>query len=124
MAIASEITAAWWSPKLNTLDEIVSDNDDLNQCINIILRTPKGSRPHKPEFGSDLWTYIDQPVTIATPQIVREVYEAVTRWEPRVSIDRVIVLPAVTELWHLQVKIYWNLVDDLVQFQGLAEVNL
>ena len=31
------------------------------QNIRVILTTPKGSDVHRPEFGSELYRFIDQP---------------------------------------------------------------
>ena len=65
--------------------------DDLRQAIAIILRTPRGSDPLRPEFGSNLHLYIDYPINRARPHLVRETVEAIRRWEPRLSVVRVAV---------------------------------
>ncbi len=36
------------------------------QNIRVILTTPKGSDVHRPEFGSELYRFIDQPLTALT----------------------------------------------------------
>lgn len=73
-----------WQPELGT-DGIVDGMDDIDQCIRTILQTPKGSDPHRPEFGSKIHLYIDWPQTRVTPYLVRETVAAIRRWEPRVG---------------------------------------
>lgn len=82
-----------WQPALGG-DGTVSGLDDLRQAIAIILKTPRGSDPLRPEFGSDLRRYIDYPVNRGRPHLVRETVAAIRRWEPRVSVVRVGVKPA------------------------------
>lgn len=71
----------------------VIENNQLNsilQNIKIILMTVKGSDIHRPEFGSDLYLFLDQPLTaIARGKIMAEIVEAVERWEPRVKIKNI-----------------------------------
>src|ERR1700733_1365464 len=89
----ADITSADWSLELDAPGEpgsgignVVQGVNDVNQCIQIILTTPKGSDPLRPTFGADVWRYIDVPINTATPAIVREVTEAITLWEPRVTL--------------------------------------
>lgn len=85
----TSIAATHWQPKLGTTAEVVEDLRDIDQSLRIILTTPKGSDPHRPEFGSDLHLYIDWPTNRVTPHLVRESIEAIRRWEPRVSVVQV-----------------------------------
>ena len=71
-------TSVFWQPALQAPGEIVRGLDDIRQAIQIILRTPRGSDPHRPEFGSNLHLYIDWPVDRAIPHVVRESVEAQT----------------------------------------------
>jgi len=62
----------------------------INQNISLILTTPKGSDPHRPLFGSDLWQFLDQPLTVLTKgRIKAEIIDAISTWEPRVEIEEV-----------------------------------
>ena len=71
------------------LGEVVTGVADINQCIYIILTTPKGSDPHRPTFGSELHLYLDYPIDSARPHFVREVVDALAIWEPRIKVMRV-----------------------------------
>ena len=48
--------------------------------------TPRGSDILRPTFGCDLFTYIDRPINTSIPAIVRDVTEALTLWEPRITL--------------------------------------
>lgn len=62
---------------------------DIAQCLATIVSTPLGSVPHRPDFGSRVYQYLDWPLPRAVPHVVREVFEAVERHEPRVRLVRV-----------------------------------
>src|SRR5580658_5770068 len=110
----ADITSADWSLKLNAMGQVVQGIDDIDQCIGIILTTPKGSDPLRPTFGADLWQYIDFPIAAAIPAIVLEVSEAIMIWEPRVKLLAVTASIAPKDNSanvnaHLQVSITWQL---------------
>ncbi len=83
----------WASLQLGTFGALVEDLDDVRQCVTIILRTPKGTVPHRPEFGCDAWRWLDAPLPVARPRIVAAVVEAIETHEPRVAVERVQVQP-------------------------------
>ncbi|WP_259674603.1 GPW/gp25 family protein [Pseudomonas fluorescens] len=107
----TSITAAHWQPALGTSGEVVEGLRDIDQAIRIILSTPKGSDPHRPEFGSDLHLYLDWPSNRVTPHLVREAVDAIRLWEPRVSVAQV------------QVQIYAAQIIVQVQWRVAGEVS-
>lgn len=80
-----------WQISINDPNVILADRDDIAQSVFIILSTMKGSDPLRPTFGSDIYTFLDMPINTATPMIVYEVYDAIERWENRISIKSVTV---------------------------------
>lgn len=108
----SDITAADWSPAIGSPGEIVTDLADIEQCMDTIITTRKGSVPHQPLLGCDAWLWIDRPQTIAVPNICREVIDALELWEPRIVVDSVSVLydaagvPTVSVTWQPRSKNY------------------
>jgi phage baseplate assembly protein W len=66
--------------------EVVQGDDDINQCLAVILMTLPGSVPHEPEFGCGLWEYIDRPVTEVQALLSGAAVRAIRRWEPRVEV--------------------------------------
>src|SRR5271170_3448764 len=89
----ADISSADWSLKLGAIGEVVQGIADVDQCIAIILTTPKGSDVLRPTFGTDLWKYIDAPISQAGPAVVREVTQSITQWEPRVKVLSVTTTP-------------------------------
>ncbi|HSR57119.1 MAG TPA: GPW/gp25 family protein, partial [Candidatus Binataceae bacterium] len=109
----ADIAAADWSLKLGAVGEVVEGIRDVEQCLAIILTTPKGADVLRPTFGADLWRYIDNPISAAIPAIVREVSAAIAMWEPRVKLLGVRVSPVndgtAQSGAHLNLAITWQL---------------
>jgi len=116
----ADITSADWSMALDTpgtpgsgIGNVVQGVADVNQCIQIILTTSKGSDPLRPTFGANVWRYIDSPIDAAIPAIVREVTEAILRWEPRVTLVAINVTPVpagdAQAGAHLNIRVTWRL---------------
>lgn len=118
MTNLNETTYVDWQLKLNTIGGVAEGAEDINQCIGIILLTKKGSVPHRPTFGSDIYKYIDYPINEATPNIVREATDAITMWETRIKINSIEVE---IEESTLTVKVEWTLKDS--NANGVAEVS-
>ena len=89
MTTLKEITYVDWQYKLNDIGSVAEGVDDINQCIAIILATRKGTVPHRPTFGSNIYKYIDFPVNEAIPNIIRESIDAIKQWETRIKLTSV-----------------------------------
>jgi phage baseplate assembly protein W len=62
--------------KIGEFGGILKGIEDINQEIMIILTTPLGSIPHRPEYGSRIFEYLDKPEDMARPLIIAESYRA------------------------------------------------
>ena len=120
MTDVREIDALNWQPRLDADGEVVTDLADIGQAIAIILTTPKGSDPHRPGFASDLWRYLDMPVTQARPHVIRESVAAIEEWEPRARIRGVEVEPGNARM---RVRVRWVPADGL-DAEQTTEVEL
>ena len=120
MTKLNEITYIDWQYKLNGIGSVAEGIEDINQCIAIILSTQKGSDPHRPTFGSDILKYVDYPVNIAKPNIIRETIDAINLWEIRVNVDSVSV--EINEA-QINIKVQWSLKEDS-STTSTSEVNL
>ncbi|EIF7496351.1 GPW/gp25 family protein [Salmonella enterica] len=70
----------------------ITDTDHLRQSVRDILLTPQGSRLARREYGSLLSTLIDRPQNPALRlQIMSAVYVALSRWEPRLTLDSITI---------------------------------
>src|ERR1700736_248683 len=109
----ADITSADWSLELGIIGSVVQGIADVEQCLAIIVTTPRGSDPLRPTFGADIWRYIDNPISVAIASIVREVSAAIAMWEPRVTVQAVRVSPADDKGSqsgaHLNVSVTWHL---------------
>ncbi|MGG1638236.1 GPW/gp25 family protein [Paenibacillus sp. NRS-1760] len=74
------------------MDEITSINfapspsEELIQNVRTILSTLQGSVPIERDFGIDS-SIIDEPIQIAKARLTSLIYEAITKYEPRVNIE-------------------------------------
>lgn len=75
----------------NTTGKELSGLDHLRQSIRDILSTPLGTRVMLRDYGSRLFQLVDAPLNRGT---IVEIYvatiEALAKWEPRISISRVV----------------------------------
>jgi phage baseplate assembly protein W len=85
----SEIKATNWSLSLATYGEVVQGLTEISQAIHVIVTTQRGSDPLRPSFGSDIYLYIDRPVTEAIPRMIKAAVDAIRIWETRVKVTRV-----------------------------------
>ncbi|OBJ40581.1 baseplate protein [Mycolicibacterium mucogenicum] len=63
---------------------------DIEQAIEIILRTSPGERPMRPEFGCRIQDHLFSPTNGATAAaIAGDVRAALDQWEPRIDVEDV-----------------------------------
>lgn len=75
--------------KENEVKDIVSDNDyaAIKNSINNLLLTIPGQKILNPAFGINLFQYLFRPCdTITANQIAKEIFNGITRFEPRVNV--------------------------------------
>lgn len=69
---------------------LVHQEQDVEEAIQMILRTRKGERPMRPQFGSELHLLAFMPNDAATQGMAcRYVREALSWWEPRIELVNV-----------------------------------
>jgi phage baseplate assembly protein W len=84
--LVADIKSTNWQISTAGFGLIAQGLADIRQCIDLILRTAKGSDNLRPEFGSDIFRYVDYPVNQAVPNIKRCIIEALGIWEKRITI--------------------------------------
>lgn len=78
------------SVKAQEIIDIAPKNDvnEILQNVRTILATTKGTIPLDREFGID-GSVIDMPTMQAQAYLTNEIFQAIRRYEPRVSIDNI-----------------------------------
>lgn len=67
---------------------------DIEQAMKIILLTPKGQRPRRPEFGCAIHDLVFAPNNSTTLGLAEYyVREALQMWEPRIAVEEVRAAP-------------------------------
>lgn len=115
----NEIKSADWSFKVSDFGEVVEGYDDINQSINTILKTPKGTDVFRPFFGAEITKYSDQPINQAGPEMVREILEALQIWETRIEVTSV---NYTVDISAINFEIRWILVEN--RQAGVANVAI
>jgi phage baseplate assembly protein W len=86
--------------------------EDVRQAIGIILGTSPGERVMRPDFGAGLNALVFEPMTFTTLELIRvRVEEALTRWEPRITLRDVIVAPGERNTGQLLISIRYLIRD-------------
>jgi phage baseplate assembly protein W len=91
----SFVGAGWgWPVETDATGQIalVSGTDELEQAMYLVLATSPGERPMRPEFGCRLQDFVFAPADAATAaQVAAEVRASLVRWEPRITVEDVLV---------------------------------
>lgn len=69
--------------------QYVEGIEDVKQCWQNIMFTIPGTIPLQPEFGCDLFKYLDKPNTDSFGKVRNVIIAALERWEPRAKISKV-----------------------------------
>jgi uncharacterized protein len=94
--VGQEFIGAGWAFPLRTdrtgSIALVRDQREIEESIHLILATSPGERPMRPEFGCSVHDYVFAPADAATAgDISYAVRVALNRWEPRITLEDVVV---------------------------------
>lgn len=68
---------------------------ELDSSIRMILTTAPGERLMRPQFGCRIWELLFEPINANTLGLMGvAVREAISQWEPRVTLDDVRIDPS------------------------------
>ncbi len=83
---------------------------DIEEAIRIILLTPKGQRPMRPEFGCQIHDLIFAPNDAATAGLASYyVEQALGMWEPRINVLEVNAHPDPEDSGRLLIEIRYEI---------------
>jgi hypothetical protein len=68
----------------------VTDDDEIQESIRLVLGTAYGERPMRPEYGCGIHDFVFSPSNATTAgRVAYEVRRSLERWEPRIAVDDV-----------------------------------
>jgi len=94
--VAHEFVGAGWAFPLHIgptgAFELVTDEREIEQAIRLILGTAYGERPMRPDFGCRIHDFVFAEANATTAgRIATEVRASLARWEPRITVDDILV---------------------------------
>ncbi len=88
-------------------------NESVRETILNLLLTRPGERLMRPAFGAGLRRFVHQPNTETTRALIADATRrAIARWEPRVIVEEVRVLPDPERPAHVNLSIRYRLRSD------------
>jgi phage baseplate assembly protein W len=79
---------------------MVAGDVDIRESLNILLSTSLGERVMLATYGVDLISKVFTTLTTTTAnEIATMVARAITEWEPRVSVENVVVSESILDGW-------------------------
>lgn len=84
--------------------------EDLFSSIKMVLSTAPGERLMRPEFGCRIWELLFEPINANTLGLMAEaVREAIGRWEPRVALEDVRVVPSTGDFGEVSIELDYTI---------------
>jgi uncharacterized protein len=125
MAVIASIygQSVGFPPRVGVDGQVQWSSGELNvrESIRIILLTKPGERLMRPDFGCGLNLYLFEPNSVSTLRLIQEeVKQAITHWEPRVTLNDVVVATNPADARAVDITIYYT----LVATQGQDRLNL
>lgn len=126
-----KITHRHWSLRVGRADPktglaapsyglIVTAVADLSQSITNLVLTQKGAVATEPEKGVDILGALDRNPDEGIPYLTREIWDAITIWEPRVAVQRVAVLTI--GFSHFRTQVFWLPVQSVIDDIEMTEI--
>lgn len=100
-------------PSVGPNGQLVWSSGELNvrESICIILRTRRGERLMRPEFGCGLDGYLFEPNNVSTLRLIQEeVKTSLQRWEPRIRLDDVRVEVNAFDQRAVDITVFYTLI--------------
>lgn len=99
--------------------------ENIRESIRIILMTDPGERVMLADFGGGLRRFLFEPNTVATHRAIEEaITRSIARWEPRVTVSSVEVIPVPDDGRAVIATIRYTLVATRAQGELRLRVSL
>jgi len=88
---------------------MTSGVDDLDSSIRMVLATAPGERLMRPRFGCRIWELLFEPINANTMGLMAvAVRDALGQWEPRITVDDVVVSPEDADKGQVHIQIAYT----------------
>ena len=88
---------------------LISGPGELEQAMYLVLATAPGERPMRPEFGCRLQEFVFAPADATTAALIAaEVRASLLRWEPRITVEDVLVTADTDEPSMLWIDVHYT----------------
>lgn len=121
MATKSFLGTGWSFPptfleNLATV-QMVTDEEDIEQSLRILLSTYPGERITNLEYGCDLRSMILQPFNSATDARIRDIISmAIMYFEPRVKLNEIKIDSSSERDGLLKIKLFYTVIKTNIRY--------
>lgn len=67
----------------------LTDETAIRRALLNLIKTKRGTRPFRPDFGSDVYNYLFKSGPFAEDSLNRSLHETIRRNEPRVTVNSI-----------------------------------
>jgi uncharacterized protein len=84
--------------------------DSVRQQLQVLISTRPGEQLMRPAYGAGLTDFLGEPDNIATrKRIYDRIQESISRWEPRINMDRLDVSSLQNKPGWLRIELSYSL---------------
>jgi uncharacterized protein len=93
-AVKSFLGTGWgFPPKFDRITsevEMISDEEDINSSLEILLTTRQGERVMRPDYGCNLDELVFEPLTTTFKTYITDlIATAILYYEPRIDVNKI-----------------------------------
>jgi phage baseplate assembly protein W len=121
LATLATINSPVWGISKYGYGVIVEGIAAIRQRMDIAIRTTKGTDPLRPQFGSNVYRYVDYPINTAIPNIKRELLDCLDIWVKDVKV--IAIKHSLKSPGNPVFEIFYTLVDDEIIDKLLFDLN-
>ncbi len=100
------INYAHWQMRRGQPGAALFGHLDVEQAVQCIALTEKGSVPLEPNKCVRLLPWVDAPEPVARPNIVRELWDGVATYEPRVVLEEILPSRIADSRWLFLINLH------------------
>lgn len=104
-----KLNTEYWQHQKGTIGGILTEADDIGQCLETIATTQKGTVPHNPLFGFDLMEFQDMPLNQIEAKLKTALLGDLSIQEPRAEITDIVFNYDNGADGHLKCNIKYNI---------------